>query len=149
MGRYREIAKHAVRECEEQLKTYEELAWKAKEYDKLVKEEGKQANEQYLSELGRAENITLLQFQKLLHPMVDVVIKPNNHKTYWTGSALYIPKEMYGATVKDVSLRKKGQQEFSEHGTICFFVEQNEMYEKIADEKELEEINRYYREMGC
>ena len=68
-------------------------------------------NEPYLQTLPQAEPITLLQFQKLLHPDVHVYIKPNNHKIYWEGQALFIPKEMYDWKVRDVSLRKCNEEE--------------------------------------
>jgi len=105
----------------------------------------KEDNGMYLAELGKAERITLLQFQKLLHPEVEVYIKPNNHKLYWSGKAIYIPKDMYGWKVKDLTLLKKGRTETCEYGSIGLFVDENEKYEKKADEAELDEINEHYR----
>lgn len=107
--------------------------------------EQEKAKNMYLTELGKAEKITILQFQKLLHPDVEVYIKPSNHKLYWRGQAMYIPKDMYDWKVKDLSLAKKGQVELFEHGSIALFVEENEKYEEIADKAELDEINSYYR----
>lgn len=102
------------------------------------------ANEPYLQTLPQAEPITLLQFQKLLHPDVEVYIKPNNHKMYWKGQALFIPKEMYDWKVRDISLRKRNEEEVWEHGSIALFVDFDETYDSIADSKELQEINEYH-----
>lgn len=98
----------------------------------------------YLEDLGRVEKITVLQFQKLLAPGVRVYIKPNSHKTYWRGEAIYIPKDMYKWEVRDISLIKKGQKERNQHGSISLFVEEDEKYERIADREELDHINTFY-----
>lgn len=105
-------------------------------------------NEPYLQSLPQAEPITLLQFQKILHPDVVVYIKPNNHKLYWSGRAMYIPKEMYDWKVRDISLRKRNEEEIWENGAISLFVDYDEIYDNISDNYELKEINEYYSTHG-
>lgn len=103
-----------------------------------------QRKEPYLQELPKAEPITLLQFQRLFYPYVEVFIKPNNHKIYWQGPALYIPKEMYSWEVRDISLRKSYEEEQYRYGSVSLFVEPNEFYDALSDLEELEMINEYH-----
>ena len=93
-------------------------------------------NKPYLEQLPEAEGVTLLQLQRICSRFMKVFIKPGNHKTYWKGEFGFLPKDMYDLKIIDISFGKK---------SLTLFVEFNEKWDKIADEKELEEINEYYK----
>ena len=60
----------------------------------------------YLEEIPKANKITILQFQQLFCPDVIVYVKPNNHKIYYNGSALYMPKDMYDWEVSRINSKQ-------------------------------------------
>lgn len=100
----------------------------------------------YLTELPKAEPIKVIQLQQLFHPKVQVFIKPNNHKLYWEGEAMYIPVSFYNCDIKDISLRKRNEEEPWLNGSVAVFIDKIDFWEEIADRNELEEINEYYAE---
>lgn len=90
----------------------------------------------YLEQLPNAKEVTLLQLQKVCSRFLEVYIKPGNHKTYWSGEFGYLPKDMYDFKIMDISVGRK---------SLKIFVEFNEKWDQLADEKELEAINEYYK----
>lgn len=97
--------------------------------------------EKYLEELPKVEKITVLQFQRLLRPLMDITIRPNLHKTYYRGNCVYIPKDLYNLRVNDISFHKFSHGETQ----LELYVEEDETYERISDFKELMDINNHYK----
>lgn len=100
----------------------------------------------YLKEIPKAEPIKVIQIQKLFHKRVQVFIKPNNHNLYWEGEAIYIPSSFYNCEIKDMSLRRSGDEEIYNNGSVTIFIDKIDFWEEISDKRELKEINEYYEE---
>lgn len=109
-----------------------------------IQEEEWKKEQLYLKELPKEEPIKIFQLRQLFHPGVYVYIKPRNHKIYWEGEAIYIPSSFYNCNVNDISLRKSYDEELCNHGSIGIFIDKIDVWEEIADKRELEKINEYY-----
>lgn len=84
------------------------------------------------------------QFQQLLGYYVQVWIKPCNHTVYYSGPAWRIPPDMYNLNVRDIALRRIGEEEEYKHGSIALYVESLEKYDLIEQEREKKDIDDYY-----
>lgn len=91
----------------------------------------------YLGEIISTEKVTVIQILKLLSKESMTIIKPNNHRTYYEGASMYVPKEFYNSTVIDISIYDY---------EIGIFIDSMQEWDKIADEKELRKINKYYND---
>lgn len=90
----------------------------------------------YLENIISAEPIKVIQVIKLLSQEREVHIKPSSHRTYYCGNAVFVPKEFYEKIITDISI-----YDYS----IAIFVEPINEWDIKSDIKELEKINKHYR----
>lgn len=141
MGLREELFKKREQELQENQEVTEIERIEVLDYDNIMNT----LQKPYLEELPKAEPIKVFQLQQLFYPKVYVFVKPNNHKTYWEGEAIYIPSSFYECDVKDIGLRKKYEGEDFEHGSVSIFIDKLPEWEETAIKRELDDINEYYK----